>query len=883
MAKQPSKKRYRLVKALFILCLLITVILCILPIGLRYAAVDWLSKNGAPQASIEDIDINLISGHFSLHGFYANQNEPKLHVEELSISWSWQPLFEKRVLIREINLNRGHVDVIRDQTSIQIGPLTFPLQNENVSTAKTDNEIDSHSEDQQQKDAPWHFGINRIRFNDVVVNYTEGDINSRNHIQQADIGNIASWQPHSKSEFYLELNTNHARLSLLGYAQLFDNQPHIAAKLRLNEFNFEHFPFISQLAQLDQLHGHIELGAEIDTRLGEQNTLIEITKQLKVDHLAVKNSDLSLDNSKLQLKGKIALNIGDDIQFDSDSQLSLTDTSIRLVEQTIKHAGLQWQGQVTSSMPGHTGQNAILPVHLNGDLVSEGLSVFDHKYGIELVKHQKLSINDINTKQSGDLNVASVTLHGLQALIATNEHANNTSATSKPFVDIGELKVDQITAQTSQTLTIDNISIQQSHIQLTISENGEIESFTPFNTPQDEPSEAQQDTATATDVETATTQAPAQDGESAWSFAIKHMAIKGDDNTLRLHDASVQPTVKLALAPYTLELDHLDSTRPHNNSALTFNGKLGQYTQLNVEGELTPLDYAENTALKVKLQDFNLPAVSAYSGKYLGYTLKRGRLNLNSDVIISQNQLDVKNTFRMHRLKLGVKDKDQLESMSEQLAMPLDKALDLLRDGKDRIKLDIPVTGSLDDPQFKLNQIFNRAMGKAIKVATLSYIKNALQPLGTVLFVTNVLTKVTEMRFEPVLFQPGSAVLNEEGHVYLDKIGTLLNERPKMALTLCGVVTESDRQTLIAEERAKQAEQQAQSESKTASSAQETPATASEPTIDRDRLIAIADQRSALIKDRFVNENGIDPQRLFICVSSLDAEVEGQPRVEIAL
>ncbi len=82
--------------------------------------------------------------------------------------------------------------------------------------------------------------------------------------------------------------------------------------------------------------------------------------------------------------------------------------------------------------------------------------------------------------------------------------------------------------------------------------------------------------------------------------------------------------------------------------------------------------------------------------------------------------------------------------------MPVDVALDLLRDSDDRISLKLPVSGSLTDPQFGTGDIIRQATQSALQNAAMSYVKSALQPLGTIMLVGNLAAKAARPRFEPV-------------------------------------------------------------------------------------------------------------------------------------
>ena len=79
----------------------------------------------------------------------------------------------------------------------------------------------------------------------------------------------------------------------------------------------------------------------------------------------------------------------------------------------------------------------------------------------------------------------------------------------------------------------------------------------------------------------------------------------------------------------------------------------------------------------------------------------------------------------------------------------------------------------------------------------MTYAKNALQPLGTIMLVASVAGKAARPRFEPLTFAAGFTEITPESAEYLNKIAELLEERPGLSLTFCGVSTLDDRDYLL--------------------------------------------------------------------------------------
>jgi len=134
----------------------------------------------------------------------------------------------------------------------------------------------------------------------------------------------------------------------------------------------------------------------------------------------------------------------------------------------------------------------------------------------------------------------------------------------------------------------------------------------------------------------------------------------------------------------------------------------------------------------VTLNALELPRFSSYIP---GYNIDRGRLSTESAVSLNGEMLDIQNRVVLEQLRLAGKAAEGNAILAEGMSMPLDVALDLLRDGDDRISLSLPVTGSLSDPKFDSADIIRTVMQNALQNAAMSYVTNALQPLGTLLLI----------------------------------------------------------------------------------------------------------------------------------------------------
>lgn len=203
---------------------------------------------------------------------------------------------------------------------------------------------------------------------------------------------------------------------------------------------------------------------------------------------------------------------------------------------------------------------------------------------------------------------------------------------------------------------------------------------------------------------------------------------------------------------------------------LELRGKAEGTASLEILGKLNPL--AKPLALDItgKVRDLELPPLSPYAVKYSGYGINRGKLSVDVNyVVLPDGRLTASNKLVLNQLSFG----DKVEGSTASL--PVKLAVALLADRNGVIDIDLPISGSLNDPQFSLGPVIVKVIlnliAKAI-TAPFSLLASAFggsaEELGVVGFVS------------------GSALLTPESQAGLDKVGKALADRPALQLTVVG-------------------------------------------------------------------------------------------------
>lgn len=244
-------------------------------------------------------------------------------------------------------------------------------------------------------------------------------------------------------------------------------------------------------------------------------------------------------------------------------------------------------------------------------------------------------------------------------------------------------------------------------------------------------------------------------------------------------DTSIKPQYSERLLEMGGRISNLSSLE-NSRGDVELRGKLDGYAPLEITGKINPLRKDLYVDLKAVFRNMDLSPVTPYSGKYIGYEIQKGKLSFDLKYLIDRRKLDSTNVVFIDQLNLG----DKVDS-PDATKLPVALAVSLLKDRHGQIKLDIPVTGSLDDPEFSVWRII-------VKV-----LKNLLGKAATAPFALlgSLFGGGEELSY--IEFDEGLAVLGEGNMKKIDTLSKALAERPALKIDLEGYVdAERDREAM---------------------------------------------------------------------------------------
>jgi hypothetical protein len=222
------------------------------------------------------------------------------------------------------------------------------------------------------------------------------------------------------------------------------------------------------------------------------------------------------------------------------------------------------------------------------------------------------------------------------------------------------------------------------------------------------------------------------------------------------------------------------SSKPAAPGQVELDGEVDEFGLARAVGQVDFFKPTEFMDLKVVFRNVEMTHLTPYSATFAGRKINSGKLSLELEYKIKQRQLLGENRIIIDRLELG----ERVESATAK-DLPLDLAIAILSDSDGRIDLGLPISGSLDDPQFSYGAIVWKA-------------------------ITNVLTKIVTAPFralgalfggggekiDDIAFEAGATRLTPPEREKLVRLATVLNKRPGLALSVSGTWAEVDRVSL---------------------------------------------------------------------------------------
>jgi hypothetical protein len=271
---------------------------------------------------------------------------------------------------------------------------------------------------------------------------------------------------------------------------------------------------------------------------------------------------------------------------------------------------------------------------------------------------------------------------------------------------------------------------------------------------------------------------PPPNAAPSMPMSIKRIAI--DASQANFADLSVTPNFSTAIQKLGGTVLGL-SSKENSRAKVDIHGSVDEFAPVSITGEVNVLGAALYTDLAMSFRNIELSTFNPYSGKFAGYNISKGKLTTELHYKVQGRKLDAQHHIIVDQLEFGAKTESK-----DAVSLPVKLAVALLKDRDGVIDLNLPVTGSLDDPKFRLAPIIWKVFVNILEKAVTA-------PFA---LLGSLFGGGPDLQF--VDFQPGTAELDPAATDKAKSMVKALDARPQLKIEIpIAVVAEIDRPHLI--------------------------------------------------------------------------------------
>jgi hypothetical protein len=243
---------------------------------------------------------------------------------------------------------------------------------------------------------------------------------------------------------------------------------------------------------------------------------------------------------------------------------------------------------------------------------------------------------------------------------------------------------------------------------------------------------------------------------------------------LKVLDGSSDFTDNSLILPFEAQIDHLSggasdiSSDKKSSIKVSLKGSAYDLSPVDIDGEVSP--YLGNYDLNVNFVEMPMPLISPYMVQFAGYKVEKGKMTLKLKYKVFGDQLNASNNIMIDQFELG----EKVENPNA-VSLPLELGVALLKDSDGKIKIDVPITGSMNSPEFDMGAVISDALVNA---------------LGKV--ISSPFTALAELigedaeEISTVRFNAGKAELDNKQQQELAAIANLLKQNSSLVLDIKG-------------------------------------------------------------------------------------------------
>ena len=250
------------------------------------------------------------------------------------------------------------------------------------------------------------------------------------------------------------------------------------------------------------------------------------------------------------------------------------------------------------------------------------------------------------------------------------------------------------------------------------------------------------------------------------------IALRG--GVIKFSDYFIQPnyTADLTALNGTLTAFSSQPAQPGQAPALAklaLDGVAQGTAQLLIDGDINPLAHPLALNVRAQVKGLDLSPLTPYAIKYAGHGIEKGKLSMDVRYEVQPDgQLTASNQLVLNQLTFT----DPVQGAPTSL--PVRLAVALLADSQGVIDLNLPISGSLNDPQFRVAPLVFKVIGNIIRKAVTA-------PFS---LLTGAFAAGDDK--SDIEFEAGLATLNTQAQASLQQLAKAMQSKNQLKLTLIG-------------------------------------------------------------------------------------------------
>lgn len=272
--------------------------------------------------------------------------------------------------------------------------------------------------------------------------------------------------------------------------------------------------------------------------------------------------------------------------------------------------------------------------------------------------------------------------------------------------------------------------------------------------------------------------APAPSPGNARPRNVRIDRITFKDSRLDFTDHYIRPNYTADVGGLAGTVTNLSSD-PASRGTVDLKGSMDEASPVTIAGTVNPLSGDLFVDMAAKGKDIELPKLSAYSLRYAGYGITKGRLTLDVKYHIEHGKLEGRNRIFLDQLTFG----DHVEG-PDVTKLPVLFAVNLLKNSKGEIDLELPISGSLEDPQFSIGALVGQVVSNLLKRALTAPFSLLTAAFGGNAGNAGNGGAAGSEDLAYVDFEPGRAQIDAAGQKKLDAVVKALLDRPAVRIEM---------------------------------------------------------------------------------------------------